>query len=153
MKNELPEDEMIRRKFAISLLSVAGLASAPTQWTAPVVNAVILPAHAQTSCTAPITDIDVLGKWRFTDPNGLTFDLEFIDSVSLIYTDASVSGALPWQKLPNGELSLDLNSPKSPWLAQISDESSCVASKITIYDFQSDSSSGAFVAPVEGVRI
>ena len=143
---------MIRRKFAIALLSVAGLASAPTQWTAPVVNAVILPAHAQTSCTAPITDIDVLGKWRFTDPNGLTFDLEFINEKRVIYMTNSFSTEASWSRLPKGDLNLDLNSPKSPWLARIESETKCIADSITIYDFQTSVSGGKFEVPIKGVR-
>ena len=47
-----------RRKF-LSILGIAGVAagSAPSQWVTPVINAVILPAHAQTSvmCVADAT--------------------------------------------------------------------------------------------------
>ena len=148
MKNELPEDEMIRRKFAIALLSVAGLASAPTQWTAPVVNAVILPAHAQTSCTAPITDIDVLGKWRFTDQNGATLNIDFISNTELLFDDRSFPD--PWFRTSDGDLILDIRSPKAQWVATVSSESDCVASEITITS--APTFTNFYLAPLIGIR-
>ena len=40
-----------RRKL-LGVIGLAGVAAAPAQWVTPVINAVILPAHAQTSiCT------------------------------------------------------------------------------------------------------
>jgi len=42
-------DRNKRRLFALSAVSASALVSAPRKWTAPIVNSVILPAHAQTS--------------------------------------------------------------------------------------------------------
>ena len=49
------------RRKVLSVISVGALATTalPNQWIAPVVNAVVLPAHAQTSMC--VTDITVGG--------------------------------------------------------------------------------------------
>ena len=47
-----------RRKL-LGVLGFAGVAAAPTQWVTPVINAVLLPAHAQTSIC--VTDINAGG--------------------------------------------------------------------------------------------
>ena len=50
---EIPSGQQTRRRKLISGLTVgiAGASQLPTQWTKPVVNSVLLPAHAQTSVT------------------------------------------------------------------------------------------------------
>ena len=150
MKDKENEEEMIRRKILVALLAASGLASAPKTWTTPLISTIVLPAHAQTSCMS-ILDVDVLGKWRFTDPNGLTFDLEFIDENTLNFSDEFGSGNLPWSRGPDGTLSLDLNSPRAPWFANISMEENCVASEIRIINLFN--SAGAYETPIIGVRI
>jgi len=50
---------MNRRKLLTTIgLTAAATAAAPRQWSKPIINAVVLPAHAQTSC---MTDSSIGG--------------------------------------------------------------------------------------------
>lgn len=47
--------------FFISTGSISGIlavSKANNKWTKPIIDAVILPAHAQTSCAAPTDEIE-----------------------------------------------------------------------------------------------
>lgn len=63
----MKQKNITRRKIltAAGLIGVAG-SQLPSGWTKPLVNSVILPAHAQTSgCSAE----DVAGNWAFSVPS------------------------------------------------------------------------------------
>ena len=83
-----------RRKMLVGITGIAaGLSQAPSKWTRPVVDVVLLPAHAQTStttmapttaapvqttpapCATPVLDtshITVSNELVMRDPSGLT---------------------------------------------------------------------------------
>lgn len=56
-KNEkmTSRDSERRRLLSIIGLTGAAVAAAPSKWSKPVIDAVILPAHAQTSCITDTT--------------------------------------------------------------------------------------------------
>ena len=148
MQDNKPTDESTRRKFTIGLFSVAGIVSVPTTWTTPIINSVMLPAHAQTSCTS-ILDVDVLGVWRFTSVDNVQFDIEFVDDTNL-----SVNGGPPgsgiWSRGMDGVLILSV-SHRAPLRTIITNENGCVASRLEIQNstqFFID-----FVPPAIGFRL
>lgn len=57
------EDKPLKtdRRKLLGYLGVGGIAACalPAQWTKPIVNSVMLPAHAQTSC---VTDVTFVGN-------------------------------------------------------------------------------------------
>lgn len=65
--------KLSRRAITVSLLS--GAASLPNTWVKPVINAVVLPAHAQTSLFDALC-ADGISTWLMTDyqENGVNFD-------------------------------------------------------------------------------
>jgi hypothetical protein len=146
MKNNDTEDEMIRRNLTIALLSIAGLVRAPKTWTTPVIDAVILPAHAQMSCPS-ILQVDVIGKWLFTDQNGDTVEIEFVDDEHLIYRERTSTN--PWLRSSDGALFLNIFPPTAQWEANITQEQDCIASEIIII-FAAE---GGFTAPLIGARV
>ena len=51
VKEEKNKQAMNRRKLLGSLAVVGGVSAMPSTWVKPVINSVVLPAHAQTSAT------------------------------------------------------------------------------------------------------
>lgn len=132
----------MNRRTLIALASVASIAT----WTKPIVNSIILPAHAQTSpACGNILDVDVIGAWRFTSSDNVQFDIEFLDQNS--WTDGS--NIFPWMRDSNGELSLDIGIG-SPLIASITVESNCIASELEIQNNNQFFTN--FVPPATGVR-
>lgn len=140
------EEEMNRRTLLV-VLSAVGIAAFPKAWTKPIINSVITPAHAQTSCVN-ISDVTVTGKWRFTDQASMSVDIEFIDDSNLEF-GSGPSITYPWSRAIDGTLTLNVNPPKAPWQAAITKEESCVASEITV----TSATFGGFTAPLIGIRI
>lgn len=139
-KNE--EDQMNRR----SLLTIASIASLAV-WHKPVINSVVLPAHAQTSC-ANILDVDVIGNWRFEDSSGNVLEIDFINETTLRVDNASVTQSW-YRDSNNGNLMLDIVGSRPPLRVSITTEDNCVASGLSII---TDSFFG-FVLPMPGNRI
>lgn len=145
--NKKNEEDQMNRRSLITLASVVSLAV----WHKPIINSVVLPAHAQTSCANPL-NIDVLGKWLFTDVNGKQIQIEFINDQELKVKDTLIYG---WSRLDDGKLQLDVRGPAKGWTAFISMEENCIASKITVTDAPGDETEfieGPFTEPVIGSR-
>ena len=56
------QNDFLERRRLLALMTVGGAASysLPTAWVSPIINSVVLPAHAQTSATC-VTDTQVGG--------------------------------------------------------------------------------------------
>jgi len=56
------QNKLLERRRLLALITVGGATSyaLPTTWVSPIINSVVLPAHAQTSTTC-VTDIQVGG--------------------------------------------------------------------------------------------
>lgn len=144
------EGEQMNRRSLIALASFISLAA----WHKPIINSIVLPAHAQTSCSSS-QDVDVTGEWLFTDPDGKTVEINFLDDSSLII-DNRVSPQ-PWRRSTvDDTLILEVRGTRAPWRAFISGESNCVASEITITRADSDGPSeitnSPFTVPLIGIR-
>lgn len=142
-KNIIEEDKMNRRSL-ITLASVLSIAV----WHKPVINSIILPAHAQTSCNA-IDDVNIVGNWRFTDQNNVTVDIEIIDDNNVNFDNRGVNE--PLIRASNGTLIFDIRRPRAGWQGTITEETNCVASEITITIAPTDANT--YTAPLIGVKI
>lgn len=140
-KNE--EDPMNRR----SLLTLASIASLAI-WHKPVINSVMLPAHAQTSCTSPA---GIIGNWRFTDQNNVSVDIEFVDESNMIFNNRGFTNPWQYSESHGSTIFLDIRNPRAPWEAMVTQETNCVASEITINLSPTDA--GTYSAPLIGNRI
>ena len=63
-----------RRRAALTIAGLAGISSLPQSWKKPIINNVILPAHAQTSTTSLCSDGS--SRWLMSEyqENGVDFD-------------------------------------------------------------------------------
>ena len=148
--NKKNEEDQMNRRSLIALASMVSLAV----WHKPIINSVILPAHAQTSCPS-IQDVDVIGNWLFTDAVGNTVEIDFIDENSLIIDNRSSSESW-FREADSGDLSLEVRGSAPVWNGFISQESNCTASEITITRADSDPNeftNSPFQEPLIGQRI
>lgn len=67
--------DLIRRKILKSLTVASGAViagkSMPESWSRPIITAVVLPAHAQTSCTPTVVQIPSNTQVNVADGNGV----------------------------------------------------------------------------------
>lgn len=134
----------MNRRPLIALASVATIGT----WTKPIINSIILPAHAQTSCSA-INDVNIVGNWRFTDQNNVTVDIEIIDDNNVNFDNRGVNE--PLIRASDGTLIFDIRRPRAGWQGTITEERNCVASEITITIAPNDANT--YTTPLIGVKI
>lgn len=140
-----------------SFITTSSLVSL-TVWHKPIINSILLPAHAQMSCATDITTVEILGRWRFIDSSNQEFEIEFTNSSNLLFgAVGNPDTPATWERvnvqnseLEFGALVLDISPPRGPWFARISAESDCIASQITIYDLTTSGSSNTL--PIIGER-
>lgn len=88
-----------KRSTARNILLASGFACLPNQWKAPIVKAVILPAHAQTS----VCSMDsVAGTWDL-----FVLDVGLIVELNAIGTGVGGDGDLSWS-LDGNNISISL---------------------------------------------
>lgn len=65
----------VSKRKTISLLGISSFLVFPSQWRTPVINSIVLPAHAQTSMS-PALCADGVSTWLMSDyqENGVSFD-------------------------------------------------------------------------------
>lgn len=117
--------EIDRRKI-LALGSIVGLAA----WHEPLLKAVVLPSHAQTSGACPeVNDLSIIGFWRFTDQNNVQIDIEFFDDLSITVNGSDSPDS--YVRTPDGTIVLDIAGFGS-WQGTITHVNNCNAEEITI---------------------
>ena len=113
---ELPENPSERRK-ALTLASVAIGASvaAPTAWFKPVVNAVILPSHAQMSPEEPMDGSFSVEKLQSGGPNPVTLTGDVIEYTITVTNTGTIdlTDVVATDTLPDGTVVVLSNPQES----------------------------------------
>jgi len=98
------KDNIGRRKLLFGLTSgVAGASQLPGQWTRPIVDSVLLPAHAQTSTTttAPTTPAPTTTPVACTDPVLDSGNVTVANSLVLTGSGGQTSGGTATTQITN----------------------------------------------------
>lgn len=102
-----------------SIKNVCGIATGITliRWREPVINSVLLPAHAETSLCM---ESDILGDW------GFTLDGDVLFSVSIMSNgEGTINGIQSTWVLSNNELTISNSDPGHSFTGML--ESDCTS--------------------------
>ena len=89
-------------------------------WHKPIINSIVLPAHAQTSSLNSVT-----GKWLFNGSGHVNEEIELLENGDFYYRGHLVEfngfdEQRGWGFYPDGDFYIDIQSPKAPWVGFVS---------------------------------